>query len=201
MVIAHHLIWTVYGWWLPNDPRGSSSHDIRVEPIRDLGELHYGKKSPPPSWQAVRQFHQQAEPILRHEVLLLTECDQAQVAASLAEAFRVHDYTCYACAVMPEHLHLVVRRHRDSAEQMLENLQQTTRDALRAASLRHEMHPVWGGPGWKVFLDSPERIQNTVRYVEENPQKSGLPPQAWPFVTKYDNWLPAPAMRRSGNKG
>ena len=23
IVIAHHLIWTAYGWWLPNDPRGS----------------------------------------------------------------------------------------------------------------------------------------------------------------------------------
>jgi len=26
MIIAHHLIWTAYGFWLPNDPRGSSSH-------------------------------------------------------------------------------------------------------------------------------------------------------------------------------
>jgi hypothetical protein len=24
MVVAYHLIWTAYGWWLPNDPRGSS---------------------------------------------------------------------------------------------------------------------------------------------------------------------------------
>ena len=28
IVIAHHLIWTVYGTWLPNDPRGSGSRAI-----------------------------------------------------------------------------------------------------------------------------------------------------------------------------
>ena len=27
IVIAYHLIWTVYGWWLPNDLRGSRHHD------------------------------------------------------------------------------------------------------------------------------------------------------------------------------
>ncbi len=44
LVIAHHLIFTIYGVWLPNDPRGSSSHKIRNEWIVDLGELHHGRK-------------------------------------------------------------------------------------------------------------------------------------------------------------
>ena len=42
MVVGYHLIWTAYGWWLPNDPRGSTSHEIRVEKIEELGELHHG---------------------------------------------------------------------------------------------------------------------------------------------------------------
>jgi hypothetical protein len=25
MIAGYHLIWTAYGWWLPNDPRGSTS--------------------------------------------------------------------------------------------------------------------------------------------------------------------------------
>ena len=33
IVIAHHLIWTAYGWWLPNDPRGSNSQVIRSDVI------------------------------------------------------------------------------------------------------------------------------------------------------------------------
>ena len=37
MVIAYHLIGTLYGRWLPNGPRGSMSGDIRVERIAELG--------------------------------------------------------------------------------------------------------------------------------------------------------------------
>ncbi len=44
MVIAYHLIWTAYGWWLPNDPRGSMSKCIASDTIAELGALHYGRK-------------------------------------------------------------------------------------------------------------------------------------------------------------
>jgi hypothetical protein len=37
IVIAHHLIWTNYGWWLPNDPRGSLSRTIASDLIAELG--------------------------------------------------------------------------------------------------------------------------------------------------------------------
>ncbi len=37
IVIAHHLIWTAYGWWLPNDPRGSTSHTIASDVLAEPG--------------------------------------------------------------------------------------------------------------------------------------------------------------------
>lgn len=43
MVLAHHLMWTAYGWWLPNDPRGSTSHTLRNDLLKDLGDLHPGR--------------------------------------------------------------------------------------------------------------------------------------------------------------
>lgn len=58
MVVGYHLIWTLYGWWLPNDPRGSSSHEIRVERIADLGELHHGRKPVQPLPEVLREFMQ-----------------------------------------------------------------------------------------------------------------------------------------------
>lgn len=33
LVLAHHVMWTAYGWWLPNDPRASTSHTIRNDLI------------------------------------------------------------------------------------------------------------------------------------------------------------------------
>jgi hypothetical protein len=37
---------------------------------------------------------------------------------------------------------------------------------------------------WKVFLDEPD-VSRAIRYVENNPLKEGLRPQAWSFVTAY----------------
>ena len=45
IVITHHLIWTAYGWWLPNDPRGSGSKTVRNPSLAQLGNLHFGRKT------------------------------------------------------------------------------------------------------------------------------------------------------------
>lgn len=44
MVAPYNLISTAYGWWLPNDPRGSAFQTIRQDLIAELGELHHGGK-------------------------------------------------------------------------------------------------------------------------------------------------------------
>ena len=51
-------------------------------------------------------------------------------------------------------------------------------------------HPVWGGPGWKVFLNTPEDFRRVARYIEQNPIKAGRLAQQWPFVKQYDGWMP-----------
>jgi hypothetical protein len=45
MVAGYHLIWTAYGWWLPNDPRGSTSQQVLSVQLQYLGELHFGRES------------------------------------------------------------------------------------------------------------------------------------------------------------
>jgi len=66
LVIAYHLIWTAYGCWLPNDPRGSGSRTIRSEILAELGDLHFGRKKVQPAGRAVRQFYEQAADLLKH---------------------------------------------------------------------------------------------------------------------------------------
>ena len=83
MVVGHHLIWTAYGWWLPNDPRGSSSHEIRVEAIAELGELHYGRKPVQPASEEIRTFYQQAKQVLAHAILAFTEDDVAIIGGTV----------------------------------------------------------------------------------------------------------------------
>lgn len=149
MVVGYHLIWTAYGWWLPNDPRGSSSHEIRVERIAELGDLHHGRKPVQPLPADLRRFYDEARTVLKHELLTFSDEAIQVVADAFAAVLAERRYTCYACAIMPDHVHALIRRHRDHAESMIAHLQEWSRAALIAAGLRPPEHPVWGGPGWK----------------------------------------------------
>jgi REP element-mobilizing transposase RayT len=191
MVAAHHLIWTAYGWWLPNDPRGSMSHDIRVESIAALGEIHHGRKRQQPSRAELLDFFDEARDTLKHPLLTFSQEDVAVIADSFRRIITEKPYTCYACAIMPDHVHALIRRHRDRAEDMIDTLQRASREQLIAAERRAVTHPVWGGPGWKVFLSTQRDIERVVHYIRLNPIKIGLPEQYWDFVKPYDGWLPS----------
>ena len=188
MVIAHHLIWTAYGWWLPNDPRGSMSRRIRQDVFARLGELHHGRKRIQPAGWKIRSFYDRARSALKHPLLTVSSGDREVIAASFADAIAARKYSCYACAIMPDHVHVLIRKHRDRAEEMIANLQAASCTALHEHGLRPPDHPVWGGPGWKVFQDHPDDIRRTIPYIESNPVKIGLPPQSWAFVKEYDGW-------------
>jgi REP element-mobilizing transposase RayT len=193
MVVGYHLIWTAYGWWLPNDPRGSSSHEIRVERIADLGELHQGRKAVQPCSSEIRRFYDEARGALKHPLLTFSRSDFTGIAAAFAAVVSEQQYTCYACAVMPDHIHALIRRHRDKSEAMIAKLQAGSKERLIATGVRNSDHPVWGGPGWRVFLETRTDIQRIVDYIRKNPVKAKLPEQRWAFVKEYDGWLPRPA--------
>jgi REP element-mobilizing transposase RayT len=188
VVIAHHLIWTAYGYWLPNDPRGSMSKVIACDVIAELGELHVGRKKVQPSAREVVEFRNQSRSALKHVLLDFRIQDFPVIANALAEVIREYRYTCYACAIMPDHVHILIRKHKHQAEEMLDNFQQISRLRLRNVGLRSETHPIWGGHGWKVFLDTPTDIRRTIRYIDENPARWRLARQQWSFVTDYNGW-------------
>jgi hypothetical protein len=99
MIAGFHLVWTAYGWWMPNDPRGSSSREIRNDLIADLGELHFGRKNVQPSGRTMREFHQAASAKLEHELRPFSEDEFAVIAASFSDVIKERVYTCYACAM------------------------------------------------------------------------------------------------------
>ena len=127
---------------------------------------------------------------MKHELLTFSGQDLQEIACGFAEAIQQRRYTCYACAIMPDHVHILIRKHRDKAEEMIQHLQNASRDALIQACLRSIDHPVWGGSGWKVFQNSQRHMETTIRYSRQNPVKIGRPIQEWDFVVPYDGWLP-----------
>ena len=87
MVIAYHLIWTGYGWWLPNDPRGSGSHGVRAEVLKELGEVHYCRKRIQPPGRVVKEFYEAAHPRLRFDLLRFDEADRQIIAEAPLRRF------------------------------------------------------------------------------------------------------------------
>lgn len=189
LVIAYHLVWTAYGWWLPNDPRGSGSNHVASDVIAELGILHHGRKSVQPPGKVVREFYARAAAILKFPLLTFDEAARITIGEAFAEVVEDERLTCYACAIMPDHVHVLIRKHKHSAEDMTKKLKDASRLRLSKVGIRDGEHPTWtGGHGWTVFLDHPRDIRRTIPYIDQNPARIGLPKQSWPFVKDYDNW-------------
>lgn len=189
LVIAYHLVWTAYGWWLPNDPRGSGSYTVRGDVLEELGELHHGRKRVQPAGGVIREFYEEAAEELKHPLLTFDEAARSLVGDAFGTVIHDEGYSCYAAAVMPDHVHIVIRKHKHQAEDMAERLMAVSRERLIDAGMRAMTHPTWiAGHGWKVFLFHPDEVTRTIRYVERNPIEAGLPAQVWPWVTQYDGW-------------
>lgn len=185
MVIAHHLILTGYGHWLPNDPRGSFSREFRSSKILDLGVMQPTECSDSRSRPELRGFYRSAQSRLEHATLVFDAAKRQVLADAFAQVVRSRRYTCFACAILSNHVHLVIRKHRDKAEDMIHALKGKSAKTLRERCDVPQTHPVWSSDDFKKFLYTPEDILRTVRYVEDNPPKENLPGQSFAFVTAY----------------
>jgi REP element-mobilizing transposase RayT len=190
MIIAHHLIWTLYGHWLANDLRGSGSIELYDEKFAPLGSIHHGRKPKQlqPSRGELRAFHKKAEPLLNFRRFWIDEAKRQAIAGAFAKVIAERHYTVWACAILSNHAHMVIRRHRDDALRMWSEIAAASRLVLCAFAEIGERHPVWSSRPYRVFLCTPADVRGRIAYVEGNPEKEGLPKQRYDFVQSYNNW-------------
>jgi REP element-mobilizing transposase RayT len=75
---------------------------------------------------------------------------------------------------MPDHVHILIRRHKDRAEDMIAHLQQKAKASLIESGKRPVNHPVWtDGAGWKTFINSRRQFEAEIEYIRRNPLKFG----------------------------
>ena len=185
IIIAHHLVLMGYAHWLPNDVRGSGSDEIRNQLLVELGDIHAGRKKVQPSRAELRDFHQQAEPRLEQEVLWFDGGMREMIANSFAATAQRVGYQIYACAVLRNHAHLVVPRHQHRHEVMWRTFAESAAVALRDSFGISERHRIWGNRPYSKFLYTPHDVETRIDYVNDNPEKEGLPRQQWYFITSY----------------
>jgi REP element-mobilizing transposase RayT len=186
VIRAAHLIFTGYGHWLPNDLRGSGSSSVRAPNLKSLGPIHFGRKKQQPSRIELRTFQRNAEAELEHRVIWFDSDMRDAIARGIEQAQGEGRYTIWACAILRNHVHLVIRTNLDDSMSMLARFARHTHDAIHTLELVPRDHPVWSNRPYKVFLRNDKQIRQAIRYVEENPIKEGLAPQKWSFVSKLE---------------
>lgn len=123
MILAYHAIFSTYGFWLPNDPRGSWSDYIRHWEL-----LRFGPATKTTLRRSLaRDEHDiharlEAKETLQHPPVLFTGEQALAVARGFAHAGAEAGYVFHACSILPEHVHLVVARHERPIERIVAHL-------------------------------------------------------------------------------
>lgn len=192
IVIAYHLILSCYGFWLPNDPRGSWSDFVRSYELYAYGPAT--KANTRASLAAHRHDTKQrlaAKQALRYPPVRFTGRQARSVANGFALRAKRSRYLVHACAIMPDHAHLVIARH----QHRIETISNQLKGAATRQLIKDRIHPLanhtkakgqapspWAKGQWKVFINTQEQLMNAINYVRMNPVKAGFKPQQWKFI-------------------
>ena len=198
MVLGYHLIITAYGFWLPNDPRGSWSDFVRawelflaggratrIDDHRSVAHVAHDRK------KRLETKKHMVRPAVRFNGL------QARaIARGFADYVTRSGLVMYACAIMPDHAHFVIPRFRLSIESVARQLKSAASTELFDEGLhpfREERYAdrrapsPWSRKEWSVFLENADDIVRAIRYTNRNPTRDGMKPQHWSFVTPLES--------------
>lgn len=192
MVIAYHAAFSAYGFWLPNEQRGSWSAEVWAPKLRRFGPA---TKTDERKSLANRSYDRRRRAEMRSELKyppVRFDLEQIeQIAKGFAEAVKRFDIKLYACAIVWDHVHIVPARHRETVEFMARVMKSAATRQLTSQGI----HPLaehadasgraptpWAEGGWERYLNHRSEIVDAVDYVNGNPRKHDLPDQHWDFV-------------------
>jgi REP element-mobilizing transposase RayT len=195
MVIATHVIFGAYGFWLPNDPRGSWSKFVASWEI-----FKYGKATTVSTRRSVAHVKHDsdrritAKSALKYQAVRFNGIQARAIARGFAIAAEESEYVLHACSILPDHVHLVIAWHEKSPREVMGHLKsfatkELVKDGLHPFTneclLNERLPSPWVRGGWTVYLNTPDDVDRAVRYVRDNPLKEGKRIQHWSFVREY----------------
>jgi hypothetical protein len=117
MVIGYHIILSAYGFWLPNDPRGSGSTKVWAGHLRRFGpSTKTDERHSVAGKEHDRAKRLEAKQNLFYPPVIFSKEQIAVIGESIGDVVSELLLTIHACAIMPDHLHLVTGRHQAKAE-------------------------------------------------------------------------------------
>jgi REP element-mobilizing transposase RayT len=195
MLHGFHVIISTYGFWLPNDPRGSWSDFVRSWEL-----LRFGKATKVNTRRSVAAAphdvlqREAAKRCLKYPVVHFSGEQALSVGIGFRKAVDEAEYRVHACSILPQHIHLVVGLQQRKIRRIAGHLkaratQQLIRDNLHPLANHREKDGAipspWGRNGWTVYIFSEQHMRKAIQYVIDNPLKEGKPRQHWSFVSPY----------------
>ncbi len=194
-IIAYHAVFSTYGFWLPNDERGSWSKNVWSPRLK-----RFGPPVSPGTTRSVagRSFDRARRDAAREELarphVRFTLPQLAVIGRAVGRVASEYRLPIYAAAFMRDHVHLVFARRAMKSETWVGYFKRAASRELRKAGLHPFQELVsddgriptpWAVGGWNVFLHDIDEILRTIRYVEKNPTEAGLSPQRWDYVVPF----------------
>ena len=196
LLLGHHLILTAYGFWLPNDPRGSWSDFVRSWELLKFGPAtHTHHRRSVARKPHDRKLRLEAKKALVRTPVEFTGIQARAIGRGFARYVARSGLVVHACSILPTHVHMVIARHPVDIRQVARLLKGDATGALSSEGL----HPFaqdaftdgrlptpWTRHEWNCFLFSLSDLTRAIRYVERNPLKERKRLQKWNFVTPFD---------------
>src|SRR5262245_1973428 len=186
MVIAYHVIMSAYGFWLPNDPRGSWSDTIRKFEL-----LSFGPPTKVRNNEFVahaphnRRLREAAKEVLDFPTVTFTDEQRGVIGKGFAQFVEKSGVTFWAVSILDDHIHAIYMRHRYKSE-MVNNL---LKGELTKSLVDWDVHPFrshvrpgerpppcWGRKWWTVT--SMIWINCSRRFRTSRRSSQGWSPQA-----------------------
>jgi len=199
MVIGFHIIGTTYGFWLPNDQRGSGSDHVRNPALRPFGPATKGNHgrsvARAPQNYEVRRLAREA---LRYDPVEFNNAQIQSVAKGFENEISEFGGTILEGAILGTHFHLVTGQHPYDIRRFVGRLRGAATKQLRADGLHPFQQIVqsdgslpspWGRLPWVVYCFTEEDIERSIDYAKKNVLRARIAPQNWSWLTPYSQWL------------
>jgi hypothetical protein len=164
------------------------SEKVYAPDLALLAEAHFGRKRIQPSLRELHAFYVAAQQRLFFPVLWWGDPQRRCLADAFGDVVGRLRLTCYACAVLRNHVHLLVRRHRLKAEEMSAAFKLAGRQAMIQGEAALAGHPVFSADCCHVYKSTSEQVWTCVRYIEDNYKKHRLVPVVCAWAVRYDGW-------------
>ena len=195
MIHGYHLVLSTYGFWLPNDPRGSMSEKVYGTELSKCGRPTKTLERKQVDAVAYQRWRKVADDALLYPPVQLTGEQAFEVAMAMGRFVKQSRIAFWAFSILEQHLHAVVGRSRFKMEELVPLLKSVATQSL----FEKNLHPMtchtaedgtvpgmWSEGQWIEYLDSEDAIENAIRYVEENPVCEDKKRQHWSFVQPFE---------------